>query len=373
MKSYLIAPNAFKHALSADKAAEAVARGILAEDPSAVCRLFPVGDGGDGTAELIRRHLGGESVSIPAADPLGRPRVVSYVLVEAGKTAVIEMASASGLRLLEHGERNPMAATSFGTGTLIRDALERGVGKVLVCVGGSATVDGGMGIMRALGARFEDASGQEVILPSELHLLDRVELTSMNNRKYGAEFHVLCDVRNPLLGPNGAAAVFGPQKGATHRMVEQLEAGLRRLCEVVRDLTQIDLAAIPYGGSAGGAAAGLHAFLGARLLSGTESYLDLTGFDRSLEGMDVVITGEGGLDAQTLEGKAPLGVATRAKRLGRRVIFLTGRVSPDIKAVSVPFDTVIDINEGQGPESDRLKETEQNLERAGRRIASLHS
>ena len=372
MKSYLIAPNAFKHALSADMAAVAVARGILAEDPAAVCRLFPVGDGGDGTGELIRRHLGGESVSMPAADPLGRPRVVSYALVDAGKTAVIEMASATGLRLLEDGERNPMAATSFGTGTLICDALDRGVRKVLLCVGGSATVDGGMGILRALGARFKDASGRELATPSELHLLDRVELTSMNKRKNRAEFNVLCDVRNPLLGPNGAAAVFGPQKGAAPRMVEQLEAGLRRLREVVRDLAQIDLAAIPYGGAAGGVAAGLHAFLGAALVSGTESFLDLTGFDRALEGIDTVITGEGGLDAQTLEGKAPFGVATRAKRLGRRVIFLTGRVSPDIKAVSVPFDTVIDINEGKGPDSDPLKDTEPNLERAGRRIASLY-
>lgn len=373
MRKYLIAPNAFKHALSATLAAESVARGILKADPEASCMLFPVGDGGDGTGDLILQHRGGSLCETQSLDPLGRLRTASYGLIDGGRTAVIELASASGLRLLKDEERDPMAATTFGTGTLIRDALDKEVGKVLICVGGSATVDGGLGILRALGIRFYDDKGKEVTTPSGLQLLARVDTTAMHKRCSEAEFVVLCDVRNPLTGPNGAAAVFGPQKGADQGMLELLGKGLEKLSDLVKEGKGFDMGQTPFGGAAGGAAAGLQAFLGAELVSGIECFLDLTGFDEALQEADVVVTGEGSLDAQTFEGKAPFGVAARAKQKGRRVVCLAGRITQDVQAVSGPFDVIMDINDGEGSLEEALRNTAFNLERVGSTIASLQA
>jgi glycerate kinase len=371
MSRYLIAPNAFKHALSARPAAEAVARGIRRADPKAVCNIFPVGDGGDGTGALIVQHLEGRLVHTKAEDPLGRLREAEYGLVDDGRTAVVELASASGLRLLTEAERDPSIASTFGTGMLMRDALDRGVGKVLLCVGGSATVDGGMGILRALGLRFEDAEGCELVRPSQLRLLDRLDVSGMRERMPAVAFEVLCDVRNPLLGPRGAASVFGPQKGADPEMVSLLEKGLRRFSEVLARDFGVDVADADFGGAAGGAAAGMLAVLGARLVSGIDSFLDLTGFDRALEGADVVVTGEGSLDAQTLEGKAPMGVAKRAGRAGRKVVGLAGRITEEVRQSSAPFDMLLEINEGGGTLEQMLRDTAVNLERAGVAIASI--
>ena len=371
MSHYLMAPNAFKHALSAMQAAEAVARGILKADPSAAYRLFPVGDGGDGTGELILQHRGGSLCETQAHDPIGRIRTASYGLMDGGGTAVIELASASGLNLLKDAERDPMVATTFGTGTLIRDALDKGVEQVIVCVGGSATVDGGIGLLRSLGIRFLDADGREILRPSELHLIDSADSTYMHKRILEACFTVLCDVRNPLLGPNGSAAVFGPQKGASPQAVDRLEQGLHRFAEVVSRATGVDVADMIHGGAAGGAAAGMHAFLGARLVSGIESFLDLTGFEEALQHADVVVTGEGSLDAQTLEGKGPFGVAQRAKRAGRKVVCLAGGIDPSFVDETHHFDEIIDINERRRPLEEMIRATELNLERAGERIASL--
>jgi glycerate kinase len=302
---------------------------------------------------------------------LGRLREAEYGLVDDGRTAVVELASASGLRLLTEAERDPSIASTFGTGILMRDALDRGVGKVLLCVGGSATVDGGMGILRALGLRFEDAEGCELVRPSQLRLLDRLDVSGMRERMPAVAFEVLCDVRNPLLGPRGAASVFGPQKGADPEMVSLLEKGLRRFSEVLARDFGVDVADADFGGAAGGAAAGMLAVLGARLVSGIDSFLDLTGFDRALEGADVVVTGEGSLDAQTLEGKAPMGVAKRAGRAGRKVVGLAGRITEEVRQSSAPFDMLLEINEGGGTLEQMLRDTAVNLERAGVAIASI--
>jgi glycerate kinase len=371
MSTYLIAPNAFKHALPARPAAEAVARGIRKADPTAVCRVFPVGDGGDGTGELIVQHLRGRSVVAKAEDPLGRVRDATYGLIEEGRTAVVELASASGLRLLADAERNPLVASTFGTGMLIRDALDRGVEKVLVCVGGSATVDGGMGILRALGLRFEDAEGRALSLPSDLHLLERLDAAGMHKRISEVAFDILCDVRNPLLGPKGAAPVFGPQKGAGPEKVSLLEKGLRRFADFLGKEFGADVADAVFGGAAGGAAAGMHAVLGARLVNGIDRFLDITDFDRALEWADVIVTGEGSLDAQTLEGKAPMGVAERARQAGRKVVCLAGSISLDLRDSSAAFDLIMDINGRGGTLEEMMRDTEANLERAGQAIASI--
>lgn len=373
MPTWLIAPNAFKHALKARTAAEAVARGIRRADPSAVCGIFPIGDGGDGTGGLLIEHLDGISVEARAEDPIGRIRIASYGLLEGGRVAVVELASASGLHLVQDAERDPLNATTHGTGTLIRHALDSGVENVLVCVGGSATVDGGMGILRALGFRFEDASGHELFLPSELGLLERVDATYTHKRIREVGFTVLCDVRNPLIGPSGAAAVFGPQKGADTLQVELLEKGLVRLSEVAGLEVGFDVSDISYGGAAGGAAAGMHAFLGAGLVSGIECFLDLTDFDAALKDADIVVTGEGSLDLQTLEGKAPMGVADRAKRYGRKVVCLAGSIDDRLRESVTPFDLLIDINGRRGTLERMLRDTEANLERAGEAMASIRT
>ena len=373
MPSWLIAPNAFKHALAARPAAEAVARGIRRADPDAVCGIFPIGDGGDGTGGLLIEHLDGTSVEARAEDPIGRLRKASYGLIEGGRVAVVELASASGLHLLQDGERDPLRATTYGTGTLIRHALDSGVENVFVCVGGPATVAGGLGILRALGVRFEDVRGRELFLPSELGLLERVDATCIHKRTREVGFTVLCDVRNPLIGPNGAAAVFGPQKGADTLQLELLEKGLARLSEVARRGMRVDVYDLMYGGAAGGAAAGMHAFLGAGLVNGIECFLDLTDFDAALQGADIVVTGEGSLDLQTLEGKAPMGVAERAKRYGRRVVCLAGSIDDRLRESMTPFDLLIDINERRGALEQMLRDTETNLERAGEAMASVRT
>jgi glycerate kinase len=195
----------------------------------------------------------------------------------------------------------------------------------------------------------------------------------MHKRCSEAEFVVLCDVRNPLTGPNGAAAVFGPQKGADQGMLELLGKGLERLSDLVKEGKGFDMGQTPFGGAAGGAAAGLQAFLGAKLVSGIECFLDLTGFDEALQEADVVVTGEGSLDAQTFEGKAPFGVAARAKQKGRRVVCLAGRITQDVQAVSGPFDVIMDINDGEGSLEEALRNTAFNLERVGSTIASLQA
>jgi glycerate kinase len=225
----LIAPNAFKNSLSASAAAEAIRLGLMQSGLPCSTECFPIGDGGDGTASLIIKSLNGYYIETQASDPLGRKIKTSFGFIEGGKTAVIEMADISGLKLLQEQERDPLRASSFGTGELIRLALEKGVGKIILGIGGSATVDGGCGILRALGVRFLDRSKKELTgLPENLFQLHAVDLSGIDKRIFATELIVLCDVSNILLGEKGAAAVFGPQKGASASEVELLENGLRR-------------------------------------------------------------------------------------------------------------------------------------------------
>jgi glycerate kinase len=365
----ILAPNSFKHALSARAAAFALEHGIRESFPDADCIPFPIGDGGDGTGELIVEALGGTWVDVKAEDPLGRPIDTRFGLVDEGRTAVIEMTYASGIRLLNKDERNPMEASSFGTGQLMVKALDAGVKKIILCMGGSATVDGGLGILNALGLQVRDGNGMRIMKPSGLTKAVSVDLTSMDTRIFETQVQVLCDVQNYLLGEQGAAAVFGPQKGATPQMVIELDRGLARLAELCQGATGKDMTAIHAGGTAGGAAAGLWAFLDAKLLNGIEQYLDLTGFDLHLAGSDILITGEGSLDEQTLQGKGPFGVARRAKAKGLRVIGVAGVIQGE-QELSKWFDELICINDEEAPLEVMLKNTAFNLSRVGREIGS---
>jgi glycerate 2-kinase len=323
----LIAPNAFKNSLDATKVAEAISKGLQESKLSCSTVCFPVGDGGDGTASLLLQHLQGKMIEATVHDPFGRKINAFFGLTDSDRTAVIELADASGLRLLQPGEYDPLHATTYGTGELIMQALDKGVKKIIIGIGGSATVDAATGMMQALGAQFYDDKGNELhYLPASLINLSSIDLTGMDKRLNHTELIVLCDVENTLLGDNGAAKIFGPQKGASENDVQQLENALTKLRNIVFDETGKDMAAIKHGGASGGVAAGLHVFLNAKLVNGIDHFLDITGFDAALQNADLVITGEGSIDTQTLQGKAPFGVAKRAKEKSIPVIGFAGKV-----------------------------------------------
>lgn len=308
-------------------------------------------------------------------DPLGRSIQTTFGLIEVGKTAIIEMANASGLSLLSHDELNPLHANSFGTGEQIRIALDNGATKIIIGMGGSATVDGGTGILHALGIRFLDAAGENLSdLPENLTQLSHIDTTGLDQRIFDCEVIVLCDVNNFLLGELGSAAVFGPQKGASAEAVMKLEASLSRLAEVILCQTGEDISVIKYGGTAGGAAAGLYAFLNAKLVNGIDYYLQLTNFDDSLQRADLVITGEGSIDEQTLQGKGPFGVAYKAKQKNLPVIALAGKVPP-IKDINLQkyFDVLMPIGHGCFDMKTALASTSDNLIRTSREIGNLLS
>jgi glycerate kinase len=325
-----IAPNALKGSLDARSAAEAIAEGFASGMPDAECVLVPVADGGDGTASVLVGALAGEMVTSDVVDPLGRKLRAEWGLVGAGTTAVIEMARASGLALLRADERNPMAATTYGAGLLVRDALARGCKRIVVGVGGSATVDGGAGFVEALGVRLLDAKGAPIARGGAgLASLDRIDASGVDARLAGVELVAACDVDNELVGEDGTARRFGPQKGATPAMVGELEANLSHLADVIlRDLGR-DVRRAPFAGAAGGLGAGLAGMLGARLESGIELVLEAVRFDERIAGCDWVVTAEGSVDRQTLGNKAPYGVARAAKRAGVPVVLLAGGVADD--------------------------------------------
>ncbi|ADU51009.1 glycerate kinase [Thermaerobacter marianensis DSM 12885] len=328
----LVAPDSFKGSLTAEEAAAAMARGVEQGWPGTAVTLLPLADGGEGTAAALVRATGGRWFGCRVTGPLGEPVDARWGLLGDGRTAVIEMAAASGLLLVPPGRQRPLEATSFGTGELIRDALDRGCRRLLVAIGGSATTDGGTGMLAALGARFLDAAGQP--LPpggGALTRLARIDLGGLDPRLREAEIEVACDVDNPLTGPRGAARVYAPQKGATPEQVEVLEAGLVRLAEVTARTLGHDRRDEPGAGAAGGLGFGLIAFLGARLRPGAELVMDAAGFDRHLERTDLVLTGEGRTDVQTLAGKLVARVADRCRRLGRPVVVISGAVDPAVE------------------------------------------
>ena len=369
----LIAPNAFKHSLTAEETALAIQEGFMQSNLDCSCECFPVGDGGDGTGELIIKKCDGQIIETNAHDALGRTINSSFGLIDKGKTAIIEMADASGIRLLKKEELNPLIATSFGTGEQMKAALKKGAKKIILGMGGSATVDGGTGILKALGVRFLNANKEELQdVPGRLTELDSIDFSEVDQTISSCEVVVLCDVDNLLLGDNGAAAMFGPQKGASPADVKKLDAALRRLAQVALQQTGRDMATVKYGGTAGGAAAGLYGMLNAQLVNGIEYFLELTGFEIALKKADLVITGEGSIDEQTLQGKGPFGVAYRAKLRGLPVIGLAGNVprQPN-KNLQKYFDVLLAIGHQPCDLSVALKATADNLTRTAIELGNL--
>lgn len=366
----LIAPNAFKNSLTAQAAAKALQRGLLESTLRCTTECFPIADGGDGTVDLIMHKCNGTWATVTVNDPLGRPITAFYGLIDNGTTAVIEMASASGLRLLKPDELNPMQASSYGTGKMMLSALDKGVDKIILAMGGSATVDGGCGILSALGIQFLDVDGNPLKpVPADLIHLATIDTSQLDRRILEAEIVVICDVDNRLLGDKGAAAVFGPQKGASAEDVKRLEIVLSRLNEITLEQFGKNMAELKYGGAAGGSTAGIHAFLNAQLVNGIDYFLKLTDFESSLQKANVVITGEGSIDEQTLQGKGPFGVAKLAKQNNIKVIGVAGKI-PDSPSAELQyfFDELISINKEPFDLPTALKNTNENLVRVGKEI-----
>ncbi len=320
----IIAPDSFKGSMSASMAAGAIEAGIKRTVPDVETIKLPMADGGEGTAETVCSILGGKLVSVPVIDPMGYKVDAQYCITNDG-TAFIEMAQASGLTLVPEEERNVMCSSSYGTGQLIKDALDKGSRKIYIGIGGSATNDGGTGMAQALGACFIGDKWRLLSGSGEnLGKIKRIDASHMDERIKEAEFIVLCDVDNPLCGPNGASFVYGPQKGANAEQVKILDEGMKNYAELLlRDL-KADVADIPGAGAAGGMGAALMAFCGAKFTSGAEALMDLYDFDEKLKDADLVITGEGKTDASSLSGKAPQKVIARAKKFGVRTALISG-------------------------------------------------
>jgi glycerate 2-kinase len=369
----LIAPNAFKNSLTAQAAAIALQRGLLESKLHCTTECFPIADGGDGTADLIMHKCNGTWVNATVNDPLGRPINASFGLIDNGSTAVIEMAGASGLRLLKPEELNPMQASSYGTGQIMLSALDKGVDKIILAMGGSATVDGGCGILSALGVQFLDVDGKPLQpTPASLMHLATIDTSKLDVRILNTEIVVICDVDNRLLGDNGAAAVFGPQKGASPDEVKQLDVVLSRFNEITLELFDKDMSTLKYGGAAGGATAGIHAFLNAELVNGIDYFLKLTNFDESLQKTNVVITGEGSIDEQTLQGKGPFGVAYLAKQRNIPVIGVAGKIPLHESAeLREYFNVLLAIGNEPVDLPTALKNTTENLVRTGIEIGGF--
>jgi glycerate kinase len=321
----IVAPDSFKGSLSAAQVAAAMARGIRAVWPAADILTVPMADGGEGTVEALVAATCGRLVHSQVRGPLGEPVPAAWGISGDGTTAFIEVAAASGLPLLPVAQRDPRQTSTFGTGELVKAALDAGLRRLVIGLGGSATNDGGAGLARALGVRFLDAQGQD--LPeggAALANLARVDLAGRDPRLAEAVLWAACDVDNPLCGPRGATAVFGPQKGATPEMVPGLDAALRTYAKVATAATGRDIAEVPGAGAAGGLGAGLLFFTEASLRPGVGLVLEAVDFEAKVQGADLVLTGEGRTDAQTAMGKAPMGVAAVARRHGVPVICLSG-------------------------------------------------
>lgn len=326
----LVAPDKFKGSLSARDAAACIAAGIRRVLPDAAITQIPMADGGEGTVQSLVDATGGRIVEAEVTGPLGTPVLAQYGVLGDGHTAVIEMAAASGLALVAPEKRDPRFTTTRGTGELLLAAAVQGCTDVIIGIGGSATNDGGAGMAQALGVRLLDAQNRE--LPpggAALANLQRIDASGLDVRVAAMQVMVACDVTNPLCGPTGASAVYGPQKGATPEIVAQLDAALAHYAAVIEQELGKDVCNVPGAGAAGGLGAGLLAFVPAQLRRGVEVVMDVVGLADAVRNCDLVITGEGGIDAQTAYGKAPAGVAQAAAQAGRPVIVLAGSVADD--------------------------------------------
>jgi glycerate 2-kinase len=330
----VIAPQGFKGNLTARQVSLAIETGVKRASPDAETVIKPMADGGDGTAQALVDATGGRLISARVTGPLGEPVTAQWGLLGDKTTAIIEMASASGLALVPSGKLNPLIATTYGTGELIKHALDYGCRKLIVGIGGSATNDGGAGMAQALGVNLHDSANSELPFGGgALSRLSRVSIGNLDARLAESEVLLACDVSNPLCGPAGASCIYGPQKGATPEMVDALDSALARFADIIRRDLGVDFRDYPGAGAAGGLGMGLLVFLKAKMVSGIEIVIKLTGLGEELRGAGLVFTAEGRIDGQTAFGKTPVGVARLARESGIPVICLAGEVQDGYQAV----------------------------------------
>ena len=344
----VIAPDSFKGSLTAVQAAQVIAEGIRDTDSSIETVMLPVADGGEGTMASLVGATNGKTVSVVVQDPLGRKVEARYGILGDEKTCVIEIAQASGLMFLHEDERNPLVTSTYGTGELIIHALDAGLRNFIIGLGGSATNDGGVGMLQAFGMSFVDEKGVE--LPrggGSLGDLHTIDMLHFDNRISESSFLIACDVVNPFVGPDGASAIFGPQKGASPIMVKALDRNLTRLANVVEQLTGISLHGKKGSGAAGGAGGAFQAFFPCEMKQGINVVLDAISFDEQITDADLIITGEGKTDRQTLLGKTPFGVAKVANRKGKPVILISGMLDEESRDLLAPmFNELHAITDG---------------------------
>ncbi|PQY65732.1 glycerate kinase [Cronobacter sakazakii] len=373
LKKIVIAPDSFKESLSAMDVAKAIEAGFREIYPQANYVCVPMADGGEGTVEAMVAATGGQIITTPVTAPLGNNVDGFFGLLGDGETAVVEMAAASGLHLVPTAQRDPRITTSYGTGELILAALERGVKAIIIGIGGSATNDGGAGMMQALGARFLDGEGRELAPGgAALARLERLDLSALDPRLAQVSVTAACDVDNPLCGEKGASAVFGPQKGATPAMVSELDAALRRFGEQLEAATGKAIISAPGAGAAGGMGAALLGMLNAELRPGIEIVIESLGLAQAVRDADLVITGEGRLDSQSIHGKTPVGVARVAKQFQRPVVAIAGSLTPDYQIVHEHgIDAAFSVIDRIVTLQEALDDAERNLRVTARNVAAL--
>jgi len=345
MKKVVLVPDSFKGTLSSAKICDIIKHKMKEHFPDCEVVSIPVADGGEGSVDCFLAALGGEKIHVTVKDPYFEDMDSFYGIIENGRTAVIEMAACAGLPLVE-GRKDPRKTTTYGVGQLILDAANRGVKKIIVGLGGSCTNDGGCGAAAAVGVRFYNTEGEHFIpTGGTLHHIEKIDLSGKAEILNGIEIITMCDIDNPMYGPRGAAYVFAPQKGADPETVAFLDEGVKHLAEVIkRDLNK-DLADVPGTGAAGAMGAGMMAFFGSKLQMGIETVLDTVNFSSVISDADMVFTGEGKIDSQSIRGKVVIGVAKRAKQQSIPVIVITGGAGQDIdQAYSLGVTSVFTIN-----------------------------
>jgi glycerate kinase len=369
----VIAPDSFKESLTALHVCEAVEKGIKSHFPDAEISKVPMADGGEGTVQSLVDATGGEIIQARVTGPLGKEVEAFYGILGDGNTAVIEMAAASGLHHVPVDKRNPLITTTRGTGELILKALDHKVKHIIIGIGGSATNDGGTGMAKALGAKLLDANGAEIKEGGgSLAQLASIDLTNLDSRLAEVKVEVACDVDNPLTGETGASAVFGPQKGATPDMVKQLDRNLAHYAAIVGKEMGIHIQSIPGAGAAGGLGGGLLAFLSAELKPGVDIVIKATQLESYIKNADLVITGEGRIDGQTIYGKTPIGVAKTAKKHSVPVIAIAGSIGAGSEAVyEHGISALFSVVPGAVSLQEALEKADENIERTAKNVASV--
>ncbi|HCM87855.1 MULTISPECIES: glycerate kinase family protein [Enterococcus] len=373
-KTFVLAPDSFKESMSAKRACEAMERGIRKVLPDAEILHVPMADGGEGTVDALVDGSKGTRVEVVVSGPLPTEKVTTYYgLLADQKTAVMEMAKANGIELLAERKRNPLLTSTYGTGEMIKSALEHGVEKIIIGIGGSVTNDGGAGMAQALGVRLLDEAGRDLSVGGgALAKLATVDITNVDPRLKNTEIIIASDVTNPLTGPTGASVVFGPQKGATPAMVNELDSNLVHYAEVIKKDLTIDVKNQPGAGAAGGLGAGLLVFTGASLRSGVELVTELTHLEDKISQADYVFTGEGGMDFQTKFGKVPYGVAKAAKKYHKPVFACAGYIGEQVEVLYDEGITAIFGILGKSSSLDNaLQAGETNLERTVENIVRV--